>query len=61
MKLHARGVELVVDLLDAADHVESLKPEEIKQLLSEAAQVMGDLLARDHPEEIIAAAPKTDN
>jgi hypothetical protein len=56
MKLHSRGVELVVDLLDAADQVESLKPQEIRQLLSEAAEVLGDLLARDHPNEVAATA-----
>jgi hypothetical protein len=49
-KLHAHGVELVVNLLDAADNVESLTTEEIRDLLREAADVLGDLLKRDRPE-----------
>jgi hypothetical protein len=48
-ELHARGVELVVELLDAADHVHNLKPEELAGLLRETATVLGDLLKRDIP------------
>ena len=50
MKLHLRGVELVTDLLDAADHVERMRPEELKALLKETAHVLADLLARDAPQ-----------
>ncbi|MEO4001858.1 hypothetical protein [Mesorhizobium sp. CAU 1732] len=57
MQLHNRGVELVVELLDAADHVEVVDHAELRKLLREAAQVMGDLLARDHPDEVATAAP----
>ena len=49
--LHAHGVELVVNLLDAADHVENLSREEIRALLREAAVVIGDLLKRDKPDQ----------
>ena len=44
-----RGVELVSELLDAADHVERMEPTEIKTLLREVAIVLGDLLARGVP------------
>ncbi len=50
-QLHARGVDLVVDLLDASDHVERLTPREIRTLLREAASVLGEILKRDIGEE----------
>jgi hypothetical protein len=48
-ELHARGVELVVELLDAADHVHNLNPNDLAALLRETAAVLGDLLKRDIP------------
>lgn len=51
MKLHLRGVELLTELLDAADHVERIKPKELRSLLKETASVLGDLLARDIPQD----------
>jgi hypothetical protein len=48
-QLHARGVELVVELLDAAEHLEKMPAAEVKKLLREASLVLGDLLARDIP------------
>lgn len=45
-QLHARGVDVVVELLDAADHVERLTPAETKALLKEAAIVLGRLVGR---------------
>jgi hypothetical protein len=56
-KLHAHGVELVVDLLDAADHIETMTQDEIRDLLREAADVLGDLLQRDKPEGMSPAEP----
>ena len=50
MQLHMRGVELVVELMQAAEHADRLKPDEMKNLLREAADVLGDLLKRDIPE-----------
>ena len=50
-ELHRRGVELLVDLLDAADQVASMDQEELRSLLRETAKVLGDLLKRDIPEE----------
>ena len=49
-QLHARGVDLVVELLDAADHLTRLTPAETRDLLKEAAMVLGELLKRDIPE-----------
>lgn len=49
MQLHSRGVELVVELQDAADRAYQLSPEEIRQLLLETATVLGDLFKRDIP------------
>jgi hypothetical protein len=46
-ELNARGVELVVELLDAADNVGNLKPDELAALLRETAAVLGDLLKHD--------------
>lgn len=50
MRLHQRGLELVVELLEAAEHLDRIGPLEHRELLLEAAQVMGDLLARDVPQ-----------
>lgn len=47
MQLHQRGVDLLVDVLDAADRVGQLSPEEIRELLKKVAQVMGQILERD--------------
>jgi hypothetical protein len=49
-QLHAHGVELVLNLVDAADNVESLTQEEISDLLREAANVLSELLKRDLPD-----------
>ena len=43
------GVELVVELLDAADHVHNINPIDLTALLRETAAVLGDLLKRDIP------------
>lgn len=48
-QLHAAGVDMMVELLDAADHVDRLKPDEIQDLLRQAASVLGELLKRDVP------------
>jgi hypothetical protein len=51
-ELHAHGVELVVNLLDAADHLDNMAQEDIRWQLREAAVVLGDLLKRDKPERL---------
>jgi hypothetical protein len=50
-QLHMRGVELVVELLDAAENVHLMKTEEIRRLLKDTASVLSDLLVRDIPPE----------
>lgn len=47
MQLHQRGVDLLVDVMDAADHVELLTHDEIRRLLKEVAEVMSLILERD--------------
>ncbi|MGO4839702.1 hypothetical protein AB4144_46390, partial [Rhizobiaceae sp. 2RAB30] len=47
MQLHQRGVDLLVDVLDAADTVEQMSHDEIRQLLTEVGEVMSLILERD--------------
>jgi hypothetical protein len=48
---HVRGVELVVELLDAAEHIDRLPTVELKALLEETAMILGELLKRDVPPQ----------
>ena len=50
-QLHQRGVDLLLNVMDAAEHVEELTEEDIRQLLNEVSEVLGDLLKRDIPDE----------
>lgn len=50
-ELHQRGVELLVDVLDAVDHADQMRPAEIKELLTQIGVVLGQLLERDVPEQ----------
>lgn len=49
-ELHHRGVDLLVDVLDAVEHVERMSPAEVRELLTEIGVVLGQLLERDVPE-----------
>ena len=49
MKLHSRGVEFVVELLEAAEHVDHFSANEQRVLLRETAHVLAELLKRDVP------------
>jgi hypothetical protein len=49
MHLHQRGIDLLVNVQDAADHVDSLTREDIRQILDETSVVLGRLLERDSP------------
>lgn len=49
-QLHMRGVELVHELLNAADHLDNMKQQDVVTLLRETATVLGDLLTRDIPK-----------
>jgi hypothetical protein len=48
-ELHQRGVDLVVELLDAADHPDTLPDLETRNLLRRAATALSELLIRDKP------------
>jgi hypothetical protein len=50
-QLHARGVELVVELLETADEITRYKPEDVAAMLRETAEVLGELLKRDIPAQ----------
>lgn len=54
-QLHARGVELVVELLEAAEHVEQFSPTEQRTLLRETAHVLAELLKRDAPDHALSS------
>jgi hypothetical protein len=57
MKLHQRGVDLLLNVQSALEHLESLPAIEVRNLLIETEIVLRDLLARDRPVE--PAEPKT--
>lgn len=48
-RLHQRGVDLLLDVQGALDHVEKLSAKDIRNLLNEMEIVLRDLLARDVP------------
>jgi hypothetical protein len=47
MQLHQRGVDLLLNVMDAAEHVEKLSHDEMHRILEEVAEVLGELLKRD--------------
>jgi hypothetical protein len=49
MQLHQRGVDLLLNVMDAAEHVEKLSHDEMHRILEEVAEVLGELLERDVP------------
>lgn len=49
MRLHQRGVDLLVNVQDALEHFEKLSVEEVRALLRETEVVLRELLARDVP------------
>jgi hypothetical protein len=51
MKLHQRGVDLLVNLMDAEQHFDEMKPEELRRLISECVVVFGQIVERDVPTE----------
>lgn len=50
MRYHVRGLDLVVELSEAAEHVEQLTLSELRTLLRDAALVLGELLASTAPQ-----------
>lgn len=51
MRLHQRGVDLLVNLMDADEHFDALSRDELRRLISEAIVVFGELLKRKIPED----------
>ncbi|SFU22313.1 hypothetical protein SAMN05518861_13430 [Mesorhizobium sp. YR577] len=49
-QLDARGVQLVVELMDASEHLEKLPPDYVKKLLRETSFVLGQFLVRGATE-----------
>jgi len=47
MQLHQRGVDLLLKVMDAADHVEKLDTNETQALLKQVADILGAILERD--------------
>lgn len=47
MQLHQRGVELLLKVMDAADHAEKLDVNQTQAILNEVAKVLGAILERD--------------
>lgn len=56
MKLHQRGVDLLLNIHDALDHMDQLTGDEVRALLRETEIVLRDLLARDVPTQTEDAA-----
>ena len=51
MRLHQRGVDLLVDLMDAEQHFDQTSPDELRRLIVESVVVFGQILARDNPDD----------
>ena len=49
-QLHQRGVDLLLNLMDAEEHFDEVKRDELRHLIREAVVVFGQLLERDTPE-----------
>ena len=47
MELPQRGVDLLVNVLDASEHIDQLTRDDIRRLLREVAEVLSQILERD--------------
>ncbi len=47
MQLHQRGVDLLLKVMDAADHAEKLDTNQTQAILNEVTKVLGAILERD--------------
>lgn len=47
MKLHQQGVDLLVDVMDTLNHLDTISQKEVRDLLERVADVMGQVLERD--------------
>lgn len=50
-RLHERGVDLLLNVQSALEHLDKLTSREIADLLKESEVVLRDLLARDVPRD----------
>lgn len=57
MILHQRGADLLVNLMDAEQHLDSMSQAELRELIHEAIDVFGKILERDIPEERTQPSP----
>jgi hypothetical protein len=48
---YQRGVDLLLNVMDAAEHVEKLSHDDMRRILKEVAEVLGELLNRDIPTD----------
>jgi len=51
MRLHQRGADLLVNLMDAEEHFDTVSLDEYRSLVREAVVVFGQLPERDIPDE----------
>lgn len=51
MRLHQRGVDLLLNIQDSLNHIERLSDTDVRNLLAETELVLRDLLDRDVPVE----------
>jgi hypothetical protein len=49
MQLHQRGLDLLLNVQDATDHVDTLSKEDVRRLLQEVNVVLSQMLERDIP------------
>ncbi len=47
MQLHQRGVDLLVNVIEAVDQSDKLTPQETRRLLQDVVEVMSQILERD--------------
>lgn len=47
MQLHQRGVDLLMNVMEAVDQSDELTPQERRRLLQEVVEVMSQILERD--------------
>jgi len=48
---YQRGVDLLLNVMDAAEHVEKLSHDDMRRILKEVAEVLGELLKREIPAD----------
>jgi phenylpyruvate tautomerase PptA (4-oxalocrotonate tautomerase family) len=57
MQLHQRGVDLLLKVMDAADHADKLETNQTQALLKEVSEVLAAILERDARHIVIQDDP----